>query len=206
MPPLREKNQMNLHNRYSMFVAGLLLVAVAAACNQPSNDPGGRESGHSPGTATEIEADEIVEMLTEGAKLYWGINALRTSETTTLNGTRMVGLDPAALPSLEAFRQRFAGLFTEHAVGLLIADLGVKESGGKLWIPAADPDDISVYEDADVTQSVPNGDTVMVTVDVPLGDSGQSDLRGVRLVRKAGDWRIDNNPFSDVEEGESEGS
>jgi hypothetical protein len=204
---LREKNQMNLHSRYSVILVGLLL-AVAAACNQPNNDDPGKEKGNSPAsTATEIEADEIVEMLTQGAKLYWGINALRTAETTTLDGTQMVGLDPAALPSLQALRQRFAGLFTERAIGLLVADLGVKESGGKLWIPAADPDDISLYEDADVTQSVPNGDTVMVTVDVPLGDSGQSDLRGVRLVHKAGAWRIDNNPFSgDVEEGESEGN
>lgn len=189
---------MNLSNRY--FLILWLLVVTAAACNQPNNDPEKERHKAPSGTATGIEPDEIVEMLTKGAKLYWGITALRGSETTTLNGMRMVQLDPAALPSLQALRQRFTDLFTERGVDSLIVDLGVKESGGKLWIPAADPADISVYEDADVTQSVPSGDTVMVTVDVPLGDSGQSDLRGVRLVRKGDAWRIDNNPFNDVEQ------
>lgn len=189
---------MNLSNRYGLMVA--LLVVAAAACNQPNNDPAKERSKTSSGTVAEIEPDEIVEMLSKGAKLYWGVTALRVSETATLNQIRMVQLDPAALPSLKTLRQRFTDLFTEHAIDSLIADLGVKEFGGKLWIPAADPADISMYEDADVTQSVPNGDTIMATVDVPLGDSGQSDLRGVRLVRKGDGWRIDNNPFDDVKQ------
>ncbi|KXK54770.1 MAG: hypothetical protein IPM61_02725 [Chlorobi bacterium] len=187
---------MRFCTRYYAIIA---LLATIAACKEPSLGQGEAEEG-------KIPQDAVVEILTEGGKLYWGISAMRGTETTTLNGVQMALLDPSKIPSMKALRQQLSGVFTNHAIDSLIVDLGIKESAGKLWIPAADPGDVSVYEDADVTQSVERGDTVLVTVDVPLGDSGQSDLRGVRLVRVGNDWRIDNNPFTDVETADDEPS
>lgn len=139
--------------------------------------------------------DERVRLLADGAKLYRGVSELRTGGITVVAGKRMMRLEPSQAGSMEALRNRFRPVFTERAIDTIITDLGIVESSGKLWMPEGDAGDILVYEDSDILDSKETGNATVLKLEIPLGDSGQTDVRTLRLMRVGEEWRIDNNPY-----------
>jgi len=156
------------------YVSALALVVLAACSGAP---------------------DERIGLLADGAKLYRGVSDLRTGEVTTVAGHRMIRLESSQAGSMEALRNRFRPIFTERAIDTIITDLGIVEHGGKLWMPEGDSGDILVYEDADILDSQDAGNATVLKLEIPLGDSGQTDVRTLRLMRVGEEWRIDNNPY-----------
>ena len=149
--------------------------------------------------------DESIRLLGEGAKVLREVSQLRTTDGRTVGGRRMLKLDAAKVGSMKELRSRFEPVFTAAASDTLIAMLGIRADGGHLWMPEGDAGDILVYDDAEIVESEEAEGETRLIVEIPLGDSGQTELRTLRLKHVGEEWRIDNNPYDPASAPADEG-
>ena len=96
---------------------------------------------------------------------------------------------------MAALRAYLRAGFSEAAIDSVLTDYGVTEDGGKLWMGGTPGDDIRSYDDAEITAIESQGEDVVADVEVPLGDSGQTDEFQIRLSRVGDNWRLASDPF-----------
>ncbi|MEP7219825.1 MAG: DL-endopeptidase inhibitor IseA family protein [Bacteroidota bacterium] len=155
-----------------------------------SGDRGVAGAGHE-----EIDESDLQSLLANGYKLYWGIRDLGTSEKDIIDGKAVERIDPAKAPTLDALRNRFRPTFTERAIDSIFRDFGVITRGGKLWMLRSADADVADYDAASLTDSEADSTGMIATVEIPLGDSGQTDEIEVHLAMNGNRWRIDSDPF-----------
>lgn len=185
-------------------MAALAAVTVAA-CKKPNGPHGGKVPAVPTGPT--LNEDGLRALLVKGYTLYWSVPELGTNERTTIGTETMMRLDPVKVPSIKALRARLSGTFTSAAIDSILADFGVREHEGKLWMYEAAGGDVSSFEDADIVHLKQDSTQATAVVDVPLGDSGQVDERTVRAVRVIGSWKLSTDPYgaSDTDDDDVDG-
>ncbi|MDB5036333.1 MAG: hypothetical protein JWQ98_3574 [Chlorobi bacterium] len=188
-----------------LFLLGALCCATCS-CKHPggnqkpaSGDTARRQTsgnhGGAGGVDEEISEGDLQSLLASGFKLYWGIRDLATAEKDIIDGKPVERIDPAKAPTLDALRSRFRPVFTDRAIDSIFRDFGVVARGGKLWMLRAADADVADYDAASLTDSEADSTGMTATVEVPLGDSGQTDEIEVHLAMNGNRWRIDSDPF-----------
>jgi hypothetical protein len=185
---------------YFMNLRTVSLLAVPlialAACNEPRGSRGAAVDTTALPKGAEIDEDGIQTLVVNGHRLYASVDAMATGDHQVIGGVRMVRLDPKKWESMKAFRAKLNAIFTTAVADSIIRQLGVTEQGGKAWAKESDDDDdISNYEDADVLGIEDDSSTATAGIEIPLGDSGQTDELTVLVRRTSNGWKIANNIF-----------
>jgi hypothetical protein len=183
---------MNLFS-FRSVLAGLLCGALLlGACGDPGKK---REPiGDVPSSAS-LDEDAIGKLLVKGARVYAGVREMESGEKSIVNGRPVARVSTKRASSMAALRTYLRAAFSDGAIDTVLTDYGVVEDGGKLWMIHTDTDDIRSYDDAEITSIESDGEDVVADVEVPLGDSGQTDEFQVRLTRVGGSWRLASDPF-----------
>ncbi len=180
--------------RWLITMAAFAAVTVAA-CKKPNVPENHGGKGTTPPTGPILSEDGLRALLVKGYAIYWSVPELGTNERTTIGAEAMMRLDPVKVPSIKALRARLSAVFIGSAVDSVLADFGVREHEGKLWMFEAAGGDVSSFEDADIVHLKQDSTRATAVVEVPLGDSGQVDELTVRAVYVGGLWKLATDPY-----------
>jgi hypothetical protein len=183
-----------MNNRFALAL--ILVVTLLTACKAHRSDQSGAIDTTSLPKGADIDEDAVRSLVVNGHKLYASIDAMATSEHRDVAGKRLVLIDPAKWGSMKAFRAKLGAVFTGAAIDSIIHDRGIREEDGKAWMIAGDDESISNYDDADVVDVEKDSSGIVADVEIPLGDSGQSDDVTVLVRRTPNGWKIANNIFN----------
>lgn len=171
----------------------LLLLPLLIACSERSRVNSRVDTAPLP-KGEEIDEDGIYTLVARGYRLYHGLGT--TNEHDAIGGRRVVRVDPKSATSMKGLRAKLGEIFTTRVVDSIVKDLGIQEQGGKLWMTESDRDDISNYDEAEILEVSKDTLGITATIEVPLGDSGQSDERTIAIVKTSAGWKIANNVYS----------
>lgn len=177
------------------LTAIVLFLSLFTACSDRSRVSGRTDTAPLP-TGEEIDEEGIHTLVARGYRLYHDLGAMTSKEREVIGGKRVVRIDPKKIPSMKALRTKLGEVFTTRMVDSIIRDLGIHEQGGKLWMADAERDDISNYEEAEILDVSKDTVGITATIEVPLGDSGQTDERTVAIVKTSTGWKIASNVYS----------
>jgi hypothetical protein len=188
--------RLNVNSFRTVLPLAMALGLLLVACGGNGRRRGAADTTPLPTGAT-IDEDGARSLIVRSADLYWEFKDLETDREGTGGMKGRVMIDPARYTSLKSLRAHLATAFTDAAVDSAIADYRVTEQDGKLWMRPADADDAREFDDVDVLDFT--GDTAAATasIEVPLGESGQSDPYSVRFRRTKAGWKIANYVFDD---------
>jgi|GEM_PF-6717288 len=181
----------------SLPLAALLFCTALAGCGGSSKKQ--EPIGEIPATST-LDNDTVRKLLIKGARAYAGVLEMATQEKSIVKGKPVVRLDPKRVPTMGALRSYLLAAFTDRAADSVLFDLGVVEDGGKLWLAPPEPGDIRSYDESEIVGVEAEGNGAIVDVEIPLGDSGQTDELRLLLAQAGGNWRVDSNPYGAAEE------
>ncbi|MBS1913225.1 MAG: hypothetical protein JST22_14650 [Bacteroidetes bacterium] len=179
----------------------LLPLLALGACkkNNPEKHPETPKApaaAPSPVTTSSLDQAQLRSLLVQGYKLYWEVGSMGTKETGTVGNETLVRMDPAKAPNLKTLRTKLEQVFTNAAADSILADFGVREHDGKLWMDDVEDGDVSNYDETEIVDFKADSTTAEAMISVPLGDSGQVDEWLVRAVRVGGVWKLANNPYA----------
>jgi len=180
---------------FPSLAAIIIILSLFTACSDPSK-VGSRTDNRPLPTGEEIDEDGIHTLVARGYKLYHDLGTMSSKERDAINGRRVVRIDPAKISSMKALRAKLGEVFTPRMVDSIIRDFAIQEQGGKLWMAEAERDDISNYEEAEILDVSDDTVGITATIEVPLGDSGQTDERTVAIVKTLTGWKIASNVYS----------
>jgi len=176
---------------FSIIVFGLLM----AGCTGRRSHGGAIDTTALPKGA-EIEKDEIRNLVIAGYRLHTDIITMGTDEEQEIGGKAMVRIDPARWGSARAFRARLGAVFADAVIDSIVNEFGITEQNGKAWMEADNDEDVSDYDETDILDVSKDSAGVTATIEVPLGESGQSDEITVHLRHMPSGWKISNYIFS----------